>query len=430
MRAAEHRLPGLRLIDHEFRVPLDPAVPAGESITVFAREVVAADRHDADLPVLLFLQGGPGFPSPRPADRSGWIKRALADYRVVLLDPRGTGRSSPVVHDTLGRLRSARELAGFLRNFRADAIIADCEVIRRELLGEDTPWSVLGQSYGGFCITHYLSVCPGALREVYLTGGLPPIGVPIDDVYRATYRRVLERNRLYFERYPGDVERARRIVDLLATAEVRLPGGGRLTPRRFQQLGLQLGMSDGFETLHYLLEQALPPGGSGDGPGYLFLRGVEAQQEFDANPIYAVLHEAIYCEGTASAWSAERVRGEFPEFEVRAGQPVLFTGEMVYPFMFQDYEYLRPFREAAEILAHSDGWPGLYDRERLATNAVPGSATVYLDDMYVESEFAQATGRSVAGLRMWITNEYEHNALRADGERVLDRLIRMVRGEL
>ena len=32
------------------------------------------------------------------------------------------------------------------------------------------------------------------------------------------------------------------------------------------------------------------------------------------------------------------------------------------------------------------------------------------------------------GLRPWITNEYDHNALRADGGRVLDRLIDLARG--
>ncbi len=51
--------------DHTFSVPLDHAVPDGEQITVFAREVVAvehshhlADKH-SDLPWLLYLQGGP-----------------------------------------------------------------------------------------------------------------------------------------------------------------------------------------------------------------------------------------------------------------------------------------------------------------------------------------------------------------------------------
>ena len=38
------------------------------------------------------------------------------------------------------------------------------------------------------------------------------------------------------------------------------------------------------------------------------------------------------------------------------------------------------------------------------------------------------TARLIKGLRPWITNEYEHNGLRADGERVLGRLIALVNG--
>ncbi len=42
--------------------------------------------------------------------------------------------------------------------------------------------------------------------------------------------------------------------------------------------------------------------------------------------------------------------------------------------------------------------------------------------------FAEETAAAVRGLRAWITDEYEHNGLRADGERVLGRLIDLVRG--
>ena len=56
MRRATHRLPGLLLTEHEFRVPLDHAAPAGEHITVFAREVVAPRKRDQDLPWLVFFK--------------------------------------------------------------------------------------------------------------------------------------------------------------------------------------------------------------------------------------------------------------------------------------------------------------------------------------------------------------------------------------
>ena len=66
----------------------------------------------------------------------------------------------------------------------------------------------------------------------------------------------------------------------------------------------------------------------------------------------------------------------------------------------------------------------------LRANTVPVAAAVYLDDMYVESTYSQETAAFIRGVRAWVTNEYEHNALRADGERVLERLVGMVRGEV
>src|ERR1700689_1062150 len=91
-----HELHGLVITDHEFSLPLDHATPAGEKIGVFAREVAASDGRDR--PLLVFFQGGPGSEAPRPttAKTPGWLERALKDYRVLLLDQRGTGRSTPV----------------------------------------------------------------------------------------------------------------------------------------------------------------------------------------------------------------------------------------------------------------------------------------------------------------------------------------------
>ena len=263
-----------------------------------------------------------------------------------------------------------------------------------------------------------------------LTGGLPPLDCHADDIYRATYRRVLAKNRRYFDRYPGDTDLAREIIDHLATHVVRLPGGGKLSPQRFQQLGIAFGASDGFEKVHYLLEGAFVAGRGGRELSYAFLRGVENATAFETNPIYALLHEAEYCQEAASNWSAERIRAEYAEFDLTAGGPVNFTGEMVYPWMFEEYEYLRPLRAAAEILAHHDRWPRLYDAETLRANTVPAAAAIYYDDMYVERAFSEETAATIRGLKTWVTNEYEHNGLRADGERLLGRLLGLARGEI
>src|SRR5947209_3293858 len=115
-----HHIPGLVLVDHEFSVPLDYAQPEGEQISVFAREVVAPDKAEADLPWLVFFQGGPGGKAPRPSSRSGWLKRALNDYRVLLLDQRGTGRSSPIYQHTLTARGDPQAQAAYVMHFRAD----------------------------------------------------------------------------------------------------------------------------------------------------------------------------------------------------------------------------------------------------------------------------------------------------------------------
>ncbi len=402
-------IPGLLLTEHEFTVPLDHARPDGEQITVFAREV--ADPDGRERPFLVYLQGGPGHEAPRPTSQPigpGWLERALEDYRVLMLDQRGTGRSTPV--GALPGLEPAAQ-AEYLTHFRADSIVRDAEWIRRALGAG--PWSVLGQSFGGLCVTSYLSLAPDGLREAFITGGLPPLGRPVEDPYRATYASVLERNRRYYERYPEDRERVRELHRRIEAEDLRLPGGDRLTSRRLRQLGSVLGMSDGAEKLHYIVE--LPP----DSPA--FLHDVDAGVPFTRNPLYAIIHEACFADGGATRWAAERL---LPP-ELAGGE--LFTGEHVFSWMFEDYGALAPLREAAEILARHE-WPRLYDPERLRANEVPAAAAIYVDDMYVPRAFSEETAAQIRGLRPWITNEYEHNGLRVDGGRILSRLIDLARG--
>src|SRR5690348_15916335 len=212
-------IPGLVLIDHELQVPLDHANPTGEQITVFAREVAEPDGRDK--PYLIFFQGGPGheaFSVTGNPRGPGFLDRGLKDFRWLLLDQRGTGRSTPV---------DGSESAAYLKHFRADSIVRDAELLR-EALGVER-WSILGQSFGGFCAFAYLSIAPDALREALITGGTPPVARPVDDIYRATFARMLERNRRYYERYPDDRERMRALVARLDAEPVLDPFGDRLT---------------------------------------------------------------------------------------------------------------------------------------------------------------------------------------------------------
>jgi pimeloyl-ACP methyl ester carboxylesterase len=405
------RTRGLVLAEHEIEVPLDHDRPDGEQIVVFAREV--SDPDGRDRPFLVFLQGGPGFEASRPTrhpSSPGWLDRALTEFRVLMLDQRGTGRSTPFGPALADGPPEA--VAAYLTHFRADAIVRDTEHVRRALGAE--PWSILGQSFGGFCATTYLSLAPEGLREALITGGVPPVGRSVDEVYRATYDRVLERNRRHYERYPEDRERVRALVERLDDDPVVLPSGDRLTARRLRQLGQMLGMSDGSEHLHYILE--LDPGSPA------FAHDVEGAVAFARNPLYAILHEACYADGGATRWSAERVMPDaFGE------DPTLLTGEHVFSWMFEDYGALAPLRGAADILAAHD-WPRLYDPERLAANEVPAAAAIYAEDPYVERAFSEETAALTRGLRPWVTSEYDHNGLRADGERIVSRLIDLARG--
>ncbi len=404
------RTPGLVLVEHEFDVPLDHARPEGERITIFAREV--ADPDGRDRPFLVFLQGGPGHEAVRPTrhpSSAAWLDVALREHRILMLDQRGTGRSTPV--GALPGLSVAQQVE-YLRHFRADAIVRDAEWIR-QVLGVQR-WSVLGQSFGGFCVWSYLSLAPDGLAAAYFTGGLPPVGVQPDEIYRRTFRRTLERNLRFYRRYPGDRDRVRRLHDAVQNGKIVLPDGDLLTWRRFRQHGDALGMSDGAERLHYLLELPF------DSPA--FLHDVAQPMPFARNPIYALLHEACYADGFVTGWSAERVQPQ--EY---AQDETLLTGEHVYGWMFEDYGALAPLAEAAHELA-AEHWPRLYDPEVLAENEVPAAAAVYLEDMYVDSDYSMQTAGQVRGLVPWLTNEYERNGLRADGERILSRLIDLAWG--
>ncbi|MFE0425125.1 alpha/beta fold hydrolase, partial [Streptomyces sp. NPDC058953] len=386
-----------------------------------------------NLPWLVYLEGGPGFGARRLTGRQAWLDRALRDYRVLLLDQRGTGASTPRNRQSLAALAGPAAQAGHLALFRADSIVRDCEAVRTRLTG-GAPWTVLGQSFGGFCAIHYLSTAPEGLREVLITGGLPSLHHHADDVYRAAYPRIRRKNEAHYDRYPDDVARVRRIAAHLAEHRTVLPGGYVLTPEAFQSLGLMLGTADGSHQLHYLLADAFIRAGDRLELSDAFQESALAALSFAGHPLYALLHEACYggAGDRPTGWAAERVRAEFPAFDARAAldgdDPVLLTGETIHPWHFESDPALRPLREAAELLAHRADWPALYDPARLAANEVPVAAVVYHDDMYVDTAHSLETARAVRGLRTWVTDEYEHDGLRT-GPHVLDRLIGLVRGE-
>ncbi|MFJ6026664.1 alpha/beta fold hydrolase [Pseudarthrobacter sp. NPDC092424] len=427
---ARHAFRGTRTVEHEFRVPLDHfavGTAGGETITVFAREYVSEEHSRAEaerLPWLLYLQGGPGGRGNRWGSLGGWAKAAAREFRILMLDQRGTGLSTPCDRHTLPLRGGDEEQAAYLEHFRADSIVADAEHIRKALGAG--PWTVYGQSYGGFCALTYLSFAPEGLKEVLVTGGLAPLTGPADDVYRATFQRVAARNAEYFGWYPEDRAIVERIAQhLRGTLEV-LPDGGPLTVERFQMVGALLGGNTRVDSLHCLLEDAFTRSLAGPRLSDTFLDQVQGLVSRRSNPLYALMHESIYGQGQATGWAAWRVLDEFPEFRPEA-EPLLLTGEMVYPWYFRQDPALAPLAGVARLLAAKQDWKNLYDLDRLAANSVPVAAAVYADDIYVDRKLSLETAARVKGLQVWETGDFHHDGIADDGEGIFARLLGMAR---
>ena len=264
---------------------------------------------------------------------------------------------------------------------------------------------------------------------------------------------------------------------------VELPGGGVLTPRRFLQLGLGLGRLGGIDALHYAIEGAW----DGDELAFGFLRCVENAQPFETNPIYYLLHEAIYANGpqtSPTSWAAERVveatshfdwakaldealfkktSTDDPSVQIRcsredtagatlslvlrerlarerererapprqAGAAVRFTGEMVFAWMAADYAALGPLGPTAALLAAKTDWPPLYDLDALRDTAVPCAALVSYEDIFVERRFSEDTAQLLGdACRVWISNEFQHSAIHDGNPELFARLLAICDGEV
>ena len=99
---SKYYVPGLAIEDHSIDVPLDwtghePGQAFdGETIKLFYRVVTAPEHVHDDLPLLIFLQGGPGGAGPRlnSPTSDGWIEEAIRHFRV---DPARPARHRPLL---------------------------------------------------------------------------------------------------------------------------------------------------------------------------------------------------------------------------------------------------------------------------------------------------------------------------------------------
>jgi hypothetical protein len=226
-----------------------------------------------------------------------------------------------------------------------------------------------------------------------------------------------------------DKARLTKLARHLEKNEVFFPNGDRITPRIVQTLGIKFGFAHTAEEIHFLLEEAFVKAGEKEIISQTFKVGLQATIPFRTNPIFAILHEAIYAQGSATGWACDRVQKEkYPHFGDY--EDFLFYGEMIFPWMFEEISELRGMKEAANILAEKSDWPPLYHPEVLSRNSVPVACAVYVDDMFVNMKFSRETVDAVPNMKAFYTSEYEHCGLRVGGEQLFSRLIDLGRGEV
>ena len=92
---------------------------------------------------------------------------------------------------------------------------------------------------------------------------------------------------------------------------------------------------------------------------------------------------------------------------------------MVLRGQFSAYPELVALLEVADRIARVDDWPDLYDIGQLSKNHVPVYSATYVDDMYVDFEFAQETAKTIKGTKTFVTNMMYHDALRSRTDELL-----------
>ncbi|MDO5672128.1 MAG: alpha/beta fold hydrolase [Actinomycetaceae bacterium] len=431
METLSYTQDGCTVFEYRMPVPLDWEDPNSTPITLFAREIVRPGQEKA--PRLLYLQGGPGGAADRPDTIGGWIGAALNHYRMVLMDQRGTGASTPLDPAHLAAAGDVSAQTHYLKCLLERSIIRDAEALRQELQG-DAKWYTFGQSYGGFLTMCYLSFHPEGLLGSMITGGLEATDGTLDDLYRSTYTKTIIRNGAYNDMYPQDASMLRRVCAHLEDEEELLPTGEGLSARRFRTLGLGLGSSTRFRNLHYLLESPFVSRNGQSKLSQKFLGALGHELSFASQPLYACLHEPAYMSpGQASNWSANRVRAEFEGMEEDADPRDLdrafhLSGEHIYPWLFDEDPALRPYKDAAFGLAQDRDIPAHWDLDTLGDNQVPVAAAVYAPDMYVPLEESLRTASRIRRLVPWVSEKYHHNGIRVAGALIFESLNGIMRG--
>jgi len=85
------------------------------------------------LPWVVYLQGGPGFGCAPPQDVPLTDIVLNRGYQLLYLDQRGTGPSGTITAETLALRGDVQQQADYLKLFRGNSIVKDCEAVRKAL---------------------------------------------------------------------------------------------------------------------------------------------------------------------------------------------------------------------------------------------------------------------------------------------------------
>lgn len=161
--------------------------------------VAVADNAAAPRGTLLMLSGGPGQPGvgllPRISQRVSYL---LNDYRMVMIDQRGTGEGAIDCERLQAEVGSSditppsaeavRECAGQLgqgrHHYTTADTVADLEDLRQAI--NVSRWTIDGVSYGTFVAQHYGLTFPGRVSRMVLDSVVP---LDIDPLYVAGLHR-------------------------------------------------------------------------------------------------------------------------------------------------------------------------------------------------------------------------------------------------
>ncbi|MFF3467173.1 alpha/beta fold hydrolase [Streptomyces sp. NPDC001984] len=183
-------------------VPLDHSGGVQDRLDL---KVVMADNVKAPKGVLLFLTGGPGQPGvPFVEGLSKKLTPLLKDYRLVMIDQRGTGASAlqcPQLQKEMGSsdltpptTRAVTDCAAAIgpdrRFYSTSDTVADLELLRRAL--GVRKMTLDGVSYGTYTAERYALAYPQHVARLVLDSVVPQTGYdPMDRAAMRAAPRVL-----------------------------------------------------------------------------------------------------------------------------------------------------------------------------------------------------------------------------------------------